>query len=144
MSEENRRPLLTRLCGDMTESDRRNLNRANVWLAVWLVSFAASTFIMKGGATFAAVANWIVAAMPTAVGLGAILAYGRYLREADELQRRIQLQALALGFGVAFFFGFGYPLLEKVGAPTADISDVSVLMAFFYFVGLWLGRRRYA
>lgn len=145
MSEKNKRPLLARLCGDMTESDRRNLNRANVWLALWLVAFAGSTFLIKGvGATGSGPAGWIVAAMPIAVGLGAMLAYGRYLRQADELQRRIQLQALALGFGVAFFFGFGYRLLEKVGAPIADISDVSIVMTFFYFVGLWIGRRRYA
>jgi len=144
MNEQEKRPLLARLCGDMTASDRRNLNRANVWLAFWLVSFAASTFIIKSEVTSTGIVGWIVAAIPTVVGLGAMLAYGRYLRQADELQRRIQLQALAVGFGVAFFFGFGYPLLEKVGAPTADISDVSVLMAFFYFVGLWLGRRRYA
>ena len=144
MSEENKRPLLARLCGDMTESDRRNLNRANIWLAFWLVCFAASTFLIKGEVAATGIAGWIVAAIPLVVGLGAMLAYGRYLRHADELQRRIQLQALALGFGVAFFFGFGYRLLEKVGAPTVEISDVSVVMAFFYFIGLWLGRSRYA
>ncbi len=144
MNEENKRPLLARLCGDMTASDRRNLNRANAWLALWLVSFAASTFLIKGEVAASGLVGWIVAAMPIVVGLGAMLAYGRYLRQADELQRRIQLQALALGFGVAFFFGFGYRLLEKVGAPVADISDVSIVMTFFYFVGLWIGRRRYA
>ena len=144
MNEQEKRPLLARLCGDMTASDRRNLNRANVWLAFWLVSFAASTFIIKSEVTSTGIVGWIVAAIPTVVGLGAMLAYGRYLRQADELQRRIQLQALAVGFGVAFFFGFGYRLLEKVGAPAAEISDVSVVMMFFYFVGLWIGRRRYA
>ena len=144
MNEESKRPLLAHLCGDMTASDRRNLNRATVWLAFWLVSFAASTFIIKSEVTSTGIVGWIVAAIPTVVGLGAMLAYGRYLRQADELQRRIQLQALALGFGVAFFFGFGYRLLEKVGAPAAEISDVSTVMVFFYFVGLWIGRRRYA
>lgn len=144
MNKETKRPLLAQLCGDMTESDRRNLNRANLWLFFWLVSFAASTFIIKGFEGLGGVAGWIVAAVPLIVGLGAMLAYGRYLRHADELQRRIQLQALALGFGVAFFFGFGYRLLEKVGAPAAQISDVSIVLTFFYFVGLWIGRRRYA
>lgn len=144
MNEETKRPMLDRLCGDMTESDRRNLNRANLWLALWLVSFAAATFMIKGEVISTGITSWIVAAVPLVVGLGAMLAYGRYIRQADELQRRIQVQALALGFGVAFFFGFGYRLLEKVGAPAADISDVSIVMAFFYFVGLWIGRRRYA
>ena len=144
MNEETKRPLLIRLCGDMTPSDRRNLNRANLWLAIWLVSFAASTFLIKGEVVGEGIVGWIVAAIPMIVGLGAMLAYGRYIKEADELQRRIQLQALALGFGVAFFFGFGYRLLEKTGAPAAEISDVAIVMSLFYFVGLWLGRRRYA
>lgn len=108
MNEDIRRPLLNHLCGDMTDRDRHNLQRANLWLAGWLVSF------------------------------------GRFLRQADELQRSIQLQALALGFGVGLFAGFGYRLLEGLGVPPATTSDISVFMAFFYFVGLWLGRRRYA
>ena len=144
MNEENKRSLLDHVCGDMTPSDRRNLNRANLWLLIWLVSFAATTFLVKGGRIPPGPLGWVVAAIPMVVGLGALLAYGRYLRHADELQRRIQLQALGVGFGVAFFFGFGYRLLEKVGAPAAEISDVSMVLTLFYFVGLWIGRRRYA
>ena len=45
---------------------------------------------------------------------------------------------------MGLFFGFGYRLFEPLGAPRADISDASIVIAFFYFVGLWLGRRRYA
>lgn len=144
MNETIRSSLLTKLCGDMTARDRRNLNRANVWMAVWLACFALSTWLIKGERVAAGPVGWLVAAVPTAVAIGAILAFGRYLREADELQRKIQLQALALGFGVGLFFGFGYRLFEGLGAPQADISDASVVIAFFYFVGLWLGRRRYA
>jgi hypothetical protein len=144
MTEENKRPLLDHLCGDMTPDDRRNLNRANLWLFLWLVTFAAITFLLKGGSVPTGPVGWIVAAIPMVTGLAAMLAYGRYIANADEMQRRIQLQALGVGFGVAFFFGFGYRLLEKVGAPAAEISDVSIVLMLFYFVGLWLGRRRYA
>ena len=144
MNESSRNSLLTAVCGDMPERDRRNLNLANVWMLIWLACFGGATWLIKGGLIAEGVVGWVVAALPTVVATGAILAYGRYLREADELQRKIQLQALALGFGVGLFFGFGYPLFELLGAPTASISDVSVVIAFFYFVGLWLGRRKYA
>ena len=143
MNETTKNSLLTRFCGDMPARDRRNLNRANAWMAIWLAFFALSTWLIKGGLVATGPVGWVVAAFPTAVAVGAILAYGRYLREADELQRKIQLQALALGFGVGLFFGFGYRLFERLGAPRADISDASVVIVFFYFVGLWLGRRRY-
>jgi len=113
-------------------------------MAVWLGCFALSTWLIREETVAAGPVGWAVAILPNAVAVAAILAYGRYLREADELQRKIQLQALALGFGVGLFFGFGYRLFESLGAPPADVSDASVVIAFFYFVGLWLGRRRYA
>lgn len=39
------------------------------------------------------------------------------MREADELQRGIQLQALAVGFGVTIVALMTYPALELVGVP---------------------------
>jgi len=86
----------------------------------------------------------VLAALPTAVGVVALLGFGRFLREADELQRRIQLEALTMGFGACLFAGFGYRLFEGLGAPVASISDASIAMVFFYLIGLWVGRRRYA
>ena len=73
----------------------------------------------------------------------ALLALGRFLREADELQRTIQLQALALGFGAGFFALPGYRIFERLGAPAADIADFTMVMAFFYVIGAFLGWRRY-
>ena len=135
---------LTSLCGDMTARDRQNLNRANLWMMLWLVCFAASTWLIRADLVQAGPVGWLVAIFPTAVGVGTLLAFGRYFREADELQRRIQLQALAVGFGVALFAGFGYRLFEALGAPAGRVSDLAVVMVVFYFVGLWMGRRRYA
>jgi len=128
----------------MTARVRRNLNRANVWMALWLVCFAAATWLIRAGIVTAGPVGWVVAILPTAVGVGALLGFGRYLREGDELQRKIQLQALAFGFGAGLFVGFGYRLFEGLGAPVASISDASVVIVFFYLIGLWLGRRRYA
>jgi uncharacterized membrane protein len=144
MNEEIRRPLLNHLCGDMTARDRHNLQRANLWLAGWLVSLAAATWLQRAAIVDSGPMAWVVAVLPTAIAVVTLLSFGRFLRQADELQRSIQLQALALGFGVGLFAGFGFRLLEGLGVPPATTSDISVFMAFFYFVGLWLGRRRYA
>ncbi len=144
MTENNEDTMAAAGCSDMTARDRHNLNRANGWMALWLVCFAAVTWLIKADIVIPGPIGWVVAILPTAVGVVALLGFGRFLREADELQRRIQLEALALGFGAGLFAGFGYRLLEGLGAPTASISDASIVMVFFYLIGLWMGRRRYA
>ena len=58
-----------------------------------------------------AAAAWSVAILPDALGIGALLAYVRFLQRADELMQRIQLEGLALGFGVGVVFATGYQLL---------------------------------
>lgn len=144
MNEITKSSLLTTICGDMPERDRQNLKRGNIWMVIWLASFALVTWLIKGGTVSSGPVGWVVAILPTVVAIAVLVAFGRYLREADELQRKIQLEALALGFGAGLFFGFGYRLFEALGAPQADISDASIVIVFFYLIGLWLGRRRYA
>lgn len=131
-------------CHDMTARDRHNLNRANGWMALWLVSFAAATWLIRAEIVTAGPLGWVIAILPTAIGIGALLGFGRFLRQADELQRKIQLEALALGFGAGLFAGFGYRLFEGLGAPVARISDAAIVIVLFYLIGLWMGRRRYA
>lgn len=143
MDETTKHPFWNRVCGDMTARDRHNLNRATWLLAGWLVSFAASTLLLKHELVPAGPLSWGVAALPSLVGVAVLFAYGRFLRHADELQRKIQLQAFAVGFGAAFFIGFGYRLFERLGAPPGNVSDLSSVLVFFYCIGLWLGRRRY-
>jgi len=67
----------------------------------------------------------------------------RHLRKADELQRAIQLHALALGFGASWLALCGYPLLERLGAPALVPGDYVVVMAVFFSLRILLGRRRY-
>lgn len=77
------------------------------------------------------------------LALSALLAYRRFLREADGLQRRIHLEALALGFGGGWLAVAGYRLFELLGAPPVDRGGVILVMAILYVVGLALGRWRY-
>lgn len=79
--------------------------------------------------------------------VGFVLAELRAVRLLDELQRRIQLEALAFAFlasvGVVMFLG----LLQRFQElPAADLSfrHVWPLMILLYVVGLALARRRYS
>jgi hypothetical protein len=86
---------------------------------------------------------WVVALLPDLFALGVVLAYVRFLRGADELMRRVQLEGLALGFGAGFFFAMGYRLLERAGAPGLDINDASIPMLIAFFAGQTIALWRY-
>lgn len=130
-------------CGDMTAQDVRNIRRFRLGVGIWGVSFIGATFIIKKELLPAGPLPWLVATLPILVGLYVLVTYSRFLRQADELQRMIQLRALALGFGAGWLFAFGYPLFERLGAPHGDYGMVILVMAICYSVGILIGRRQY-
>jgi hypothetical protein len=68
----------------------------------------------------------------------------RFLRQADELLQKIQLEGLAIGFAAGAFFALGYQLLEHLGAPELDVSAPVTVMMFGWAFGQLLASRRYS
>jgi hypothetical protein len=128
----------------LTREDLQNLRRFNGWLFLWAVVFLAATFLLRRSAAELGSLAWLVAAVPTIAFLLALRAYVRFLNRADELTRKIHLEALAMGFAVGVLFGFCYRLLERAGAPHLDISDVLLPMVVAWSFGIVWGHRRYA
>jgi predicted MFS family arabinose efflux permease len=143
MTDDEAKRTLWDRCGDTTPRDRRNTVRMLVALAVWAVVFVAATWAIRKELLPTGPISWIVAALPSALMVVALLAYADYLRKADELQRGIQLQALALGFGAGWLALCGYPLFERLGAPAIDPGDYVIVMAVCFSLGVVLGQRRY-
>jgi len=131
-------------CRSMPERDRRNARIANGWLFLWSLSFLPILYLFKEGLIPSGLPSYAAAIVPTVLAAVGVVAYMRFLREADELQRKIQLEALSLGFGAGFVAGFGFQLLEYTGLGTFGPPDTFSVMLVFYFVGLYLGTRRYA
>jgi hypothetical protein len=86
---------------------------------------------------------WLMIATTGILTLGAVQAYLRFIRVADELLRRIQLEALSLGFGAGAVFTLNYRLLERIGAQRLTVSAPFVIMMLFWAGGQNLGVRRY-
>ncbi len=126
-----------------TELDRRNQYRFIAWMFAWALSFVAATWILQGDRGLASPVVWLVAVAPIALGIAAVFAYLRFLRMADELLQKIQLEGLALGFGAGVIFAMGYQLLERAGAPPLEIGDTVVVMMVAWAIGQLLGMRRY-
>lgn len=96
--------------------------------------------------------------LPQAVGVGltvlAVLCFGwfiveevRLVRALDELQRRIQLEALAIAYPLAILLIVTLGLLERVGVslPVGNFSyrHIWPFLIVFYFLGLAIARSRY-
>ena len=87
-----------------------------------------------------------VALLPVPVFALWLLALNRGLRQLDELQRRIQLEAVAIAFLLTLLVLMTLGLLElAVAFSPADWSyrHVWALLPLFYVVGLAAARRRY-
>lgn len=72
-----------------------------------------------------------------------IVAYVRYLRSVDELQQRINLEALAIAFGATAAFTFCYGFLEHVGLPHINWWWVWPVMASSWILANRYAKRRY-
>ncbi|MEO8275429.1 MAG: hypothetical protein ABI639_04375 [Thermoanaerobaculia bacterium] len=96
----------------------------------WRYSLPVLSYGLVAAATLAAVfATW---------------SYLRFLRGADELLRRIETEALALGFGVGLVLAILTPLFEKLGAPRLGGFWVAPAMMIAWSFGSWRGSRHFA
>jgi hypothetical protein len=142
--EDSKKPFWRRC--ETTARDRRNQRRIIVWGLAWMVTWLAAGFLIKFDlippGMLAAVAATLV---PMVLGIGTVLAYRHFLREADELRRKIEVEALALAVGVGLVGGFTYFLLERAAVVSeSGVLVMIMLITFTHAVGVVLGQRRYA
>lgn len=127
-----------------TRRDRRAQRRIRTWSLLWALSLIAVTLAIRrwhlsSGLILAGIASSAL------LGLGTLLAYRRFLRETDELRRKIELDALALAFGVGVIGGMTYWLLTIAEAvSTASFGFVFAAMILVYPAGVLVGLRRYS
>ena len=74
-----------------------------------------------------------------------IAANKRYLDGLDELQRKIQMDAMAFALGVGLVAGLAYSTLDvtDVIAGDAEISFLVILISIAYIGGMLVGHRKY-
>ncbi len=140
--EPQREPFWVR-CGDSTPRDRRNSVRILWAVGAWGACFVGANQLLKKELVPAGIVSWLLAALPVITGIIVIFAYARYLRGADALQRMIHMRAIAAAFAMSWLAITCYPVFERIGAPTADTSTFSALMAVTYSLGVLIGARRF-
>lgn len=86
----------------------------------------------------------LVAVAPAIPTIFALLALVRFLGRMDELQRRIQLEALGFAFGATAILTFAYGFLENAGLPQLSYIWILPAMVALWGLGAAVAARRYA
>lgn len=128
--------------GSAQSPPRVSARSALLWLLAWLLSYMAVTLLFKLHFLLPGGTSWLIALLPSAVGVIGISLYLSFLYACTEAQRRPHFLALALGFCGGAFFILGYRLIERAGAPPLDFNDPFVVMAALWAVGLFVASRR--
>lgn len=131
--------------GDWQNNNKRNTTRLALWTASWLVTMAIASF----APTLLWNPNDALTAMAIglnlAVGFGMILANKNHLQGLDEMQQRIQLEAMGITLGVGLVVGLAYSNLDvsNLIAFDAEISHLVILMGLTYLAAIVIGTRKY-
>ena len=87
--------------------------------------------------------RFVIALLPLIPVLFLISGFIRYLSGIDELQQRIQLQAIGFAAGTTGLLTFAYGFLELEGFPSLSTFFIFPLMSMLWGVGLAYFSRRY-
>jgi hypothetical protein len=101
-----------------------------VWVAVTALMAFGPRFLWNKASGF----TLLAVCLDVAMGVGVILANKKYIEELDEIQRKVQLNALGITVGVAMIAGTPYSVMDAyhVFPFHADISHLVMLMGLTF------------
>ena len=119
----------------------RLLVRGLLWASVYLLSRGLLELTIPSSA-----ARVAIALLPTPFFIYYLWTWMKGVSEMDELQRRIELEALGFAFPAAIVFMMTIGLLDLAITLNPDdwsLHHVWLMMPLFYYAGLWRAKRRY-
>jgi hypothetical protein len=130
---------------DFAERTKKNTIQLAFWTVTWIISLAVATFghlyLWDSDSLVSIIAIFI----NLLIGFGMIIANKNHLKGLDEMQQKIQLDAMAISLGVGIVCGISYSLLDQTNLISydAEISHLIILMGLTYSAGTIIGRNRY-
>lgn len=126
-----------------TAIDKRNQLVFVAWSFAWAITYVGVSRLLGSDSGVNGTMAWLLAGIPIAISIVACLAYLRFLRMADELMQKIQMEGLATGFAAGLVFILGYQVLERAGAPVLDNDSTLQVMCAAWAAGQFIGVWRY-
>ena len=136
------KPMVNLSC--LTSGSAKNTIRFLCWTFAWSMTMVLADKAILYEWHSSDLISAIAIVLNAGIGIGMILSYLRHLRDMDELQRKIQLDALAIAMGVALVGSVSYLLMVTAKFITdAEVSDIILLMTFTFVVSVIVGHLRY-
>lgn len=126
--------------------DTRVKRKTLIWGFVWVLVYLSSLLILRKTPLEGRLLRSIIALLPVIPFIAYILTAITRIRNMDEFQRKLHLEALVIAFPLSILLVMTLGLLDlSIDLPEADLGYRSLWMYFFffYFVGLAISRRRY-
>ena len=126
-------------------STRKNVRHLAYWTVSWVLTLAVATFGPKflwdynSGISIASIL------INTIIGVGMLVMNKKYIDGLDEMQRKVNLDAMALALGVGVVGGVSYSTLDIVNVIPfdAEIGFLIMLMSVTYITAIIVGSIRY-
>ena len=119
----------------------RLLIRGLLWVSVYLLSRGLLELAIPSAPLRVA-----IALLPTPFFVYYLWTWMKGVGEMDELERRIELEALGFAFPAAVVMLMTLGLLDLAMALSPDdfsLRHIWAMMPLFYYAGLWRAKRRY-
>lgn len=105
---------------------------ATLFTAYYLIERVSNLFVLS-----------ILPFIPVLPGIFLVVSIGMAFSKLDELQRRIQLEAIAIGFGITAIGALTYGLWGLMSGQQANWILVTVLLVFSWLLGKLITRWKY-
>jgi len=127
--------------------DSRSI-RDNLVMVAWIFTWMASLTVSDKAALYGWwSASWLTTlsiVVNVALGIAMMIYFMRMLRNMDDLQRKIQLDALSMALGISLVGCAAYSLMVTWGIILdEEVSDIFMLMCGAYSVSVMIGVVRY-
>jgi len=131
--------------GDWASNNTKNTVRLAAWTGTWVLTMALAKFGPEYIWQDNKALTFLAILINLGIGIGMILANRHHLKGLDELQQKIQLEAMGLSLGVGLVGGLAWANLDTSNliGTDAEISHLVILMALTYLLGIFAGYRRY-
>lgn len=126
----------------MDATGKRYLKMSALSMAAYVAIVPISMWMLRGHEHTPP--GYCIALLPIIPAIFAMLGFMRMFRGLDELQRRIQLEAVAFSFLATCLITLTWAFQQNAGLPHFDVSFVAPLLVLLWGLGLAIASRRYS
>lgn len=130
-------------CDDTTAAERRISFQLLAASVIWSASLIACAWVSKFVTVSGIALQLAVAAIPVVLGAMTFALFIKKLRAMDELQQRIQLEALGIGFAIGVLYQIGLTLYVRLADIQNPDGNVASVMLFAWIGAVLWGKWRY-